>query len=175
MSVFCAFYKEERFMRIKEYRTELDKDKKNVLCEIGYYDVTEDRFDKPEKIARFAINQLHLDRRAEEYVYVVGLTTKTQALGVFEISHGAVSASICNPREIFIRLLLCGASTFVMIHNHPSGDTNPSKADRMVAQKLKEARDLLGITMIDSIIIGYHYYLSMKENSNAKLLNRMSI
>lgn len=41
MSVFCAFYKEERFMRIKEYRTELDKDKKNVLCEIGYYDVTE--------------------------------------------------------------------------------------------------------------------------------------
>lgn len=142
---------------------------------IGYYDVTEDRFDKPEKIARFAINQLHLDRRAEEYVYVVGLTTKTQALGVFEISHGAVSASICNPREIFIRLLLCGASTFVMIHNHPSGDTNPSKADRMVAQKLKEAGDLLGITMIDSIIIGYHYYLSMKENSNAKLLNRMSI
>lgn len=58
-----------------------------------------------------------------------------------------------------------------MIHNHPSGDTNPSKADRMVAQKLKEAGDLLGITMIDSIIIGYHYYLSMKENSNAKLLN----
>ena len=52
-------------MRIKEYRTELDKDKKNVLCEIGYYDVTEDRFDKPEKIARFAINQLHLDRRAD--------------------------------------------------------------------------------------------------------------
>ena len=51
-------------MRIKEYRTELDKDKKNVLCEIGYYDVTEDRFDKPEKIAHFAINQLHLDRRA---------------------------------------------------------------------------------------------------------------
>lgn len=93
-------------MRIKEYRTELDKDKKNVLCEIGYYDVTEDIFDKPEKIARFAINQLHLDRRAEEYVYVVGLTTKTQALGVFEISHGAVSASICNPREIFIRLLI---------------------------------------------------------------------
>ena len=44
-------------MRIKEYRTELDKDKKNVLCEIGYYDVTEDIFDKPEKIARFAINQ----------------------------------------------------------------------------------------------------------------------
>ena len=162
MSVFCAFYKEERFMRIKEYRTELDKDKKNVLCEIGYYDVTEDRFDKPEKIARFAINQLHLDRRAEEYVYGVGLTTKTQALGVFEISHGAVSASICNPREIFIRLLLCG-------------DTNLSKADRMVAQKLKEAGDLLGITMIDNIIIGYHYYLSMKENSNAKLLNRMSI
>lgn len=162
-------------MRIKEYRTELDKDKKNVLCEIGYYDVTEDIFDKPEKIARFAINQLHLDRRAEEYVYVVGLTTKTQALGVFEISHGAVSASICNPREIFIRLLLCGASTFVMLHNHPSGDTNPSKADRMVAQKLKEAGDLLGITMIDSIIIGDHYHLSMKENSNAKLLNRMSI
>lgn len=85
------------------------------------------------------------------------------------------SYEVCNPREIFIRLLLCGASTFVMIHNHPSGDTNPSKADRMVAQKLKEAGDLLGITMIDSIIIGYHYYLSMKENSNAKLLNRMSI
>lgn len=50
MSVFCAFYKEERFMRIKEYRTELDKDKRMFWCEIGYYDVTEDRFDKPEKL-----------------------------------------------------------------------------------------------------------------------------
>lgn len=126
-------------MRIKEYRTELDKDKKNVLCEIGYYDVTEDRFDKPEKIARFAINQLHLDRRAEEYVYVVGLTTKTQALGVFEISHGAVSASICNPREIFIRLLLCGASTFVMIHNHPSGDTKTQKKEFIYLNLEKES------------------------------------
>lgn len=140
-------------MRIKEYRTELDKDKKNVLCEIGYYDVTEDIFDKPEKIARFAIDQLHLDRRAEEYIYVVGLTTNTQALGVFEISHGTVSTSLCNPREIFVRLLLRGASAFVVIHNHPSGDTDPSKADRLLTQKLKEAGDLIGITMIDSIII----------------------
>lgn len=97
-----------------------------------------------KKLLVFAINQLHLDRRAEEYVYVVGLTTKTQALGVFEISHGAVSASICNPREIFIRLLLCGASTFVMIHNHPSGDTNPSKADRMDCTKIKRSGRFTG-------------------------------
>ena len=78
-------------MRIKEYRTELDKDKKNVLCEIGYYDVTEDIFDKPEKIARFAINQLHLDRRAEEYVLCRwAYYKKHKHLVSLKISHGAV-------------------------------------------------------------------------------------
>lgn len=164
---FLRIYKEENLMIIKEYKTELDRDKKNILCEICHYQVEEDKLNNPKKIADFAMKQLHLDRCAEEYVYVLGFISSMKVLGIFEISHGTVSAAMCNPREIFIRLLLVGASCFVLIHNHPSGEPRPSREDYMITEKLKKVGDLLGITLQDSIIIGDQCYLSMKEDTEA--------
>lgn len=74
-----------------------------------------------------------------------------------------VNITICNPREIFIKALLCGASGIVIIHNHPSGDTTPSEQDIKSYNRLKEAGKLIGINVLDSIIVGDSYY-SFVEN-----------
>ena len=63
-------------MKIKEYTTELDVDKKNVLREIGHYVIVKEKYNSPQKFADFAREKLHLDMRAEEYVYILGLTSK---------------------------------------------------------------------------------------------------
>ena len=89
--------------------------------------------------------------------------TKGKPLGVFEISHGTINQSICNPRDIFIKALLCGAAGIILAHNHPSGDVAPSKNDMEIYKRVKEAGQLLGIGLLDNIIIGNGYY-SFTEN-----------
>lgn len=118
----------------------------------------------PLDIAVFAKEILKLDILAEEYSYALGLDTKNKILGLFCISHGTVDTSFMTPREIFIRLLLCGAVSYVVIHNHPSGDTSPSTSDDLITRRISEASDLMGIKLLDHIIIGDNYY-SYKENN----------
>lgn len=107
---------------------------------------------------------LNLKYRAEEYVYVMGLDTKGNILGIFELSHGSVDCSIVSVREIFTRLLLCGTSRFIMAHNHPSGDPSPSREDIEVTSRLKSAGEMLQISLVDHIIIGEDHYFSFKED-----------
>ena len=155
-------------MKIKEYTTELDVDKKNVLKEVGHYVIVKEKYNSPQKFADFAREKLHLDMRAEEYVYILGLTSKNHVLGVFEISHGSIDRSVCGVREIFVRLLLSGAAQFVMIHNHPSGDDSPSGMDCQATQRLIEAGKLMGIPMVDSIIIGDVGHFSIRKEGMAR-------
>ena len=95
---------------------------------------------------------------AEEYVWIIGVNTKGRPIGVFEVSHGTVNMSMLNPREVFIRLLLCGAASFMIVHNHPSGDPTPSSEDIKATKKLIQAGVLVGIELRDHIIIGERYY-----------------
>ena len=104
-----------------------------------------------------------LNTHTEEYLYMIALDGKQKPLGIFEISHGIVNMTICNPREIFIKALLCGASGIVITHNHPSGDVTPSKEDIESYKRLKDAGKLIGINVLDSIIVGDGYY-SFMEN-----------
>ena len=103
-----------------------------------------------------------MNQLAEEYVYMAALACKGKVLGVFEVSHGTGNSSFLRPREVFMRLLLAGASSFVVIHNHPSGDCTPSKVDIDITRVLKEAGNMMGIPLIDHIIAGgsdhYSFY-----------------
>ena len=105
-----------------------------------------------------------LNKQSEEYVYMIALNTKCRPLGIFEVSHGAVNSSICNPREIFIKALLCGASGIILAHNHPSGDPTPSKEDERVYKRIKDAGNIIGIELLDNIIVGNGYF-SFRENN----------
>ena len=94
---------------------------------------------------------------------MVALNTKNKPLGVFEVSHGTVNQSVCSPRELFIKALLCGAANIILAHNHPSGDIAPSKTDVENYRIVKEAGQLMGIKLLDSIIVGDGYFSFMEE------------
>ncbi len=150
-------------MRITKYRTELDADRHNVLVKESAVNYACDRLNTPDAIVQMFNNVFGLDHMAEEYMYLVAFSTAYKVLGVFEVSHGTVNLTFASPREIFIRLLLSGASCFVVCHNHPSGECKPSDNDIGLTKRLQECASLMGITFTDHIITGRDYY-SFKEN-----------
>lgn len=150
-------------MRITKYRTELDANRHNILVKESAVNYACDRLDSPSAITGMFNSVFGLNRMAEEYVYMTAFSSAFKVLGVFEISHGNVHASLIRPREVFIRLLLSGAVSFVICHNHPSGVCTPSKEDIEMTDRLKRCAGLMGVPFTDHIIIGSSYY-SFKEN-----------
>lgn len=116
-----------------------------------------------DDVYRLIEGNLRLSERAEEYVYVLCLDTKNHVAGIHEISHGSLSYSIVQPREVFKCALLNNAYSILLVHNHPSGDPMPSSEDYEVTERLKQTGDLMGIPLVDHIIIGHAQYESMKE------------
>jgi DNA repair protein RadC len=90
------------------------------------------------------------------------MNTKNKIIGVFEISHGTVNASIVNPREAFQKALLANAVSVIFMHNHPSGDPTASREDIEVTKRLSEAGKIIGVEVLDHIIVG-DSYSSLKE------------
>lgn len=151
-------------MRINKYRVELDNDRLNTLVkESGTNYAAEERLDGPGKIVRMLNSVYGLNRMAEEHVYLIGFDKKFKPLGVFEVSHGAADLSVCMPREVYIRALLCGAVQITLCHNHPSGDCSPSEEDISCFKRVKEAGKIIGVELVDFIIDGDDYY-SFSEN-----------
>ncbi|MCA1072494.1 DNA repair protein RadC [Clostridium bowmanii] len=91
-----------------------------------------------------------LDR---EQLIVCCLDTKNQPLSISTISIGSLNASIVHPRETYKVAILSNAASIILFHNHPSGDTNPSSEDISITKRLKEAGEIIGISLIDHIII----------------------
>jgi DNA repair protein RadC len=76
---------------------------------------------------------------------------------------GTVDHTPVYPREVVKRALELSASSIILVHNHPSGDTTPSKADIEMTRIIAEAAKPLGITVHDHLIVGRHGYTSMKQ------------
>ena len=141
-------------MNITKYRLELDENRHNILVRESDTEYDGENFNDPLAVAEMLKNNYRLHVQAEEHMYIVAMTAACEPLGVFEIAHGWVSGAFTRPREVFIRLLLAGASGFVLCHNHPSGDCRPSKADIQVTERLKECADFMAVYLFDHIIIG---------------------
>ena len=161
-------------MRIITYSAKINRENNltELVKEKAYNYKTENKhLDCAEKIASMICDLFELHTTAEEYVYLLSLDTKCRILGIFEVGHGTVNACLLHTRKIMIRNLLCGAGTFIVVHNHPSGEVSVSKEDISTTKRLFEAGRLIGIELLDHIIIGrkengdsYGYaYYSMKE------------
>ena len=129
------------------------------------YESSLDALNNPEKVVKLMKDVFQIHRETEEYMYEICVDERGKPIAVFEISHGSVCGTMASSREIFQKALLVGASRIVVVHNHPSGDCKPSKEDRKVTAKLKEAGQLMDISLVDSIIVGDQYY-SFAENEN---------
>ena len=78
------------------------------------------------------------------------------------ISIGDLTSSLVHPRETFQAAVKRGAAAVILVHNHPSGDAAPSDDDIKITKRLKEAGDILGISVLDHVIIGDSSYVSLK-------------
>ena len=98
-----------------------------------------------------------------EKVIVIFLSASNELIRWNTLSEGTVNRSLLSPREIFIEALKCDAVNIVLVHNHPSGDPDPSDADIVITKRVIEAGKYLGIGVLDHIIIGDLQAVSFRE------------
>ncbi|MFN9303911.1 MAG: RadC family protein [Candidatus Kapaibacterium sp.] len=115
----------------------------------------------PEDIARYFIPRMR-GARKEEF-HVVMLSTANRILKSERISEGSLSASIVHPREVFRPAIIESAAALVLIHNHPSGNTEPSNEDIAITRQLKEAGKIFDIKILDHLIIAGETYTSLMD------------
>jgi DNA repair protein RadC len=122
--------------------------------------------DNPQTIYDLLGHEMRLLDR--ESLRVVLLDAKQRLITVQEISRGTLNESLAHPREIFKAAITHSAFSFVLVHNHPSGDPSPSEADTRLTRRIAEASRILQITLHDHVIIGAPLngncgYFSFKE------------
>ena len=147
--------REGDYMRIKEADICMNEDKEPILIQkhgTNYPDIS--RLDTVTNVVKVMTDVFHIDNEVSETVYVVAMDTKTKPLHFFCVNKGTVNASLIDVRGIMIRLLLSNASSFVVVHNHVSGEPQPSEEDESVTKRIVEAANLIGITLCDHIIVG---------------------
>jgi len=103
--------------------------------------------------------------KKKEHFFVILLDTRNQFLGKDKISVGSLDTSIVHPREVFKPALSVSAASVILVHNHPSGDPEPSEEDIKLTKRLVEAAEIMGIDVLDHIIIGDKKYLSLKSRN----------
>lgn len=123
---------------------------------------TLERFTSPAQVFDFFHHELR-DSRKELFLALL-LDGKNRITRKVQISQGSLNQSIVHPREVFAPAVRESAAAVIFIHNHPSGDPAPSREDREITRRLKEAGDLLGIRVLDHIIIGDGSYFSFVES-----------
>lgn len=105
-----------------------------------------------------------LDNKKQEHFYCIYLDVKNQIIKDRLLFVGTINESLVHPREIFKEAYLLSASSIICIHNHPTGNVNPSKNDILMTKQLKDVGTILGINVLDHIIIGKNEYYSFANN-----------
>lgn len=94
---------------------------------------------------------------------VILLDTRHRFMGLHIVSVGTLNSSLVHPRETFRVAIVAGAAALLLIHNHPSGSTNPSIEDRTLTTRLQSAGTLLGIECLDHVIVARHGHYSFAQ------------
>lgn len=122
------------------------------------------RLTAPQQAAE-AFTQIIGDPDREFFVTLM-LDGKNRITGLHVVSEGSLNQSIVHPRETFKAAILANAAAVILAHNHPSGDTAPSREDREITRRLREAGELLGIKVLDHVIVATDTgnYMSFTES-----------
>lgn len=120
------------------------------------------QFTSPRQI--FEHYHAGLRDRKKETFFVVLLDARHRVMREEMVSEGSLTSSIVHPREVFAPAVRESAGAVVLVHNHPSGDPQPSEEDVAVTRRLLHASELLGIRVLDHVIVGDGVYASFKES-----------
>jgi DNA repair protein RadC len=127
--------------------------------------VRSEQLDNPESIYR-ACADTKLFK--QEVLRVILLDARYLLMSTVEITKGRINESLAHPRDIFRPVIGQSAYAFVLVHNHPSGESAPSDADIRLTRRLAEGARILQINMLDHVIVGQSFddrpgYFSFKE------------
>jgi len=117
----------------------------------------------PEDVA--AVMRSKLKGKKKEHFWVLCLDTRNRLINRKLVSIGSLDTSIVHPREVFKEAVSSSAASVIFVHNHPSGDSEPSKEDIELTKRLVKAGEIIGIDVLDHIIVCDKSYLSLKAKN----------
>lgn len=145
-------------IRLKQIRAVYETFK--VEEEVSSYLRAGSRFTSPSQIYE---TFKFLMAETKEFFMTMHLDGKNRIVCMDMVSIGSLNQSIVHPREVFKCACLSNAAAIILVHQHPSGDPNPSREDREITRRLREAGDIMGIKVLDHVIVGDGEYMSFVE------------
>ena len=135
-----------------------------AICELGIRMSKPSNYKKikikePKDIAELLMNELRYEKR--EIAKVIVLNNKNIILKILDISLGGANFAVISPKDILAEAIKMEAPKIILVHNHPSGDSTPSKSDFNLTEKLLKAAELMGIELLDHVVIGNMNYVSI--------------
>jgi DNA repair protein RadC len=118
----------------------------------------------PKQVYEYCYSKLNgLDK---EHFMVLLLDTRGKIVKDEVVSVGTLNSALIHPREIFKSAIKESANSIILVHNHPSGDPNPSEEDRKITEMIVSAGELLSIKVLDHVIVGNGKWWSWKDGQN---------
>jgi DNA repair protein RadC len=130
----------QRALKVKEESLPIVQSVKDVVMQVSY-----------------------LREKTREHLMAIYLNARNELLFRKHIFTGTLNANLVHPREIFEQALLHNAASIILVHNHPSGDPEPSQDDLEITKRIQEAGKIMGIDVLDHIIITKTKVFSFKE------------
>ena len=103
-----------------------------------------------------------INASVEEF-WIIALNARLEIINKQMLFRGSVTCCMVHPRDIIRFVCLNNAASFIIAHNHPSGDARPSKGDRKITARLKKIADLIEIPMIDHLVLSKKSYFSFSD------------
>jgi DNA repair protein RadC len=123
------------------------------------------KISSPGDVAELMIPEMReLDR---EHFNAILLDTKNAIIRIVTVAVGSLNAALVHPREIFKAAVRASAAGIILVHNHPTGNPEPSREDEDLTVRFSRCGDLMGIDLIDHVIIGGDRFVSMRERGLA--------
>lgn len=140
-----------------EKKLDLIKEKEKEL-------IVSNNIDSPNALGESIAKEISIYDR--EILFLINFDDNLKAINCSIVSIGSIDASIATAREIYKTSLLSNASAIMLIHNHPSGDNKPSRADLNITEEIAEVGKTLGIEVLDHYIAGEDSFYSMKNKKD---------
>ena len=125
--------------------------------------VGEETLPKIESVKDVVAQFSYLREKQREHLAALYLNARNEVIFKKHLFVGTLDSNICHPREIFKYALEKNAASVILVHNHPSGDSEPSQADLEITKRIVEAGKIMGIDVLDHIIITKTKAFSFKE------------
>ena len=128
----------------------------------GEFAFDQHRIESPQIAIDYFVRYFRGRGEDREVFLALALDVKKKTIHLERVSVGSLDAAIVHPREVFKSAVLVGASAVLLAHNHPSGDATPSRQDIAITKQLAEAGKILGVDVLDHIVVGDGYGVSLK-------------